>query len=169
MMKRFSTRANKWLYVFALISHIFNFFAKSQILFLYHIDDHQEDHSFFFQILLFNFQINFQIIFFFFLFTFIIFFLFFSFSSSFFLFCFSFLFQFFSSFSSSFNSLRSFESRLSSFFVICSIFRKSEKFFSFFSFYFFSFSSSSFSKCFASLNQLKTFMTCSRTQTFAIT
>ena len=45
MMKRFSTRADKWLYVFALISHIFNFLAKSQILFLYHIDDHQ-DHLF---------------------------------------------------------------------------------------------------------------------------
>ena len=46
MMKRFSTRADKWLYVFALISHIFNFFAESQILFLYHINDHQKDHLF---------------------------------------------------------------------------------------------------------------------------
>ena len=54
MMKRFSTRANKWLYVFALISHIFNFFAKSQILFLYYIDDHQENHLFFLLILFYS-------------------------------------------------------------------------------------------------------------------
>ena len=40
MMKKFSTRADKWPYVFALISHIFNFLAESKILFLYHIDDH---------------------------------------------------------------------------------------------------------------------------------
>ena len=46
MMKRFSTRADKWSYVFALISHIFNFLAESQILFLYHIVDHQKNHLF---------------------------------------------------------------------------------------------------------------------------
>ena len=174
MMKKFSTRANKWFYVFALISHIFNFFAKSQIFFLYHIDDHQKDHLF----LIFKsfFKSIFKSFSFFFLFIFIIFLFFFSFnsfSSSFFFFSFRFVFllfffQFFSSFSFFFNFRRSRESRLSSFFVICSIFRKSEKilFFLFFLFFFFFFFSS---ECFASLNQLKTFMTCSRTQTFAIT
>ena len=158
MMKRFSTRADKWLYVFALISHIFNFLAESQILFLYHIDDHQEDHLF---LLILSFKSIFKSFFFllvhlyhfssllFFQFIFIIFF--FSSSCSVSLF---FFFQFFSSFSFSFSFRRSSKSRLSSFLVIwfCSIFRKSEKFSSFSFSSFFSFFSSFSSECFASLN-----------------
>ena len=82
MIKKFSTREDKWFYVFALISHIFNFFAESKILFFYYIDDYQKDYLFcwFYRIILFNFQI----IFFFFLFIFII--IFFSFSCFFFFF-----------------------------------------------------------------------------------
>ena len=133
MMKRFSTRADKWLYVFALISHIFNFFAESRILFLYHIVDHQKDHLFsnsFIQLsnqfsnhLLFILLVHSYHLFsfFFFKFIFIIFLL------LFFSFCFSFLFLsvllFFFFF---FQSRRSSESRFSSFFVICSISKKSK-------------------------------------------
>ena len=162
MMKKFSTRANKWLYVFALILHIFKFFAKSKILFLYYIDDYQKDYLFSNSFIQLSNQSSNHFFFLFIHFYHLFFF---------FLFCFSFLFFqfFFSFFSSSFNSRRSFESRFSSFFVICSIFKKSEKFFSFSSSYSFSFFSSFFSECFASLNQLKTFIMCSRTQTFAIT
>ena len=97
MMKRFSTRADKWFYVFALISHIFNFFAESQILFFYHIVDHQENHFFCWFYRLNQSSNNFVFLFvhfyhlsclLFFQFTFIIFFF------LFFLFCFSFLFSF---------------------------------------------------------------------------
>ena len=119
MMKRFSTRADKWPYVFALISHIFNFLAESQILFLYHIVDHQKDHLFcwfhrsnqssnnllFLLVLVHSYHLSSLL---FFKFTFIIFLL------LFFSFCFSFLFLsvllFFFFF---FQSRRSSESRLS--------------------------------------------------------
>ena len=121
MLKKFSTRADKWLYVFALILHIFIFFAESKILFLYHIDDHQEN-DFFSLILLNSFILQFSNHFLFLVHFYHI-------LLFFFLFYFSFLFLsvlFFFFFSSFFNSHRSFKSRLSSFFVICSIFKRSK-------------------------------------------
>ena len=121
MMKKFSTRANKWLYVFVLISHIFNFFAKSKILFFYHIDDHQEDYLFFVDFIEFFYSI-FKSIFKSFSFSFNSFS---SFSFSFFLVLLFFFFFFFS-------FRRSFEFCSSSFFVICSIFERSRSLFLFF-------------------------------------
>ena len=162
MMKRFSTRANKWFYVFALISHIFNFFAKSQILFLYHIDDHQENYLFFCWFYFIQSLNHFFILFV-------------HFHHIFFFSCSVFLFFFLSIFLFFFLLFSVFVDRLSlvfrRLFVISLIFEKSKSsFFLFFSFLvFFSFFFLFFFRCLEILNQSTTFTTCLRTQTFAIT
>ena len=131
MMKKFSIRANKWTYVFALISHIFNFFAEPKSLFLYHIDDYQEDYLFFADFIEFFYSIFKSI------------FKSSSFSSCSFLLSFFFFFScfvFFSLFLFVFVVRLSFVFRR--FFVICSIFERSKSSsFPFFSFCFFSSSS----------------------------
>ena len=152
-MKKFSTRVNKWFYVFALISHILNFFAKLKILFFYYINDHQENYLFF-EFFYSTFKLIFKLSFFFFLFIYIIFF----YSFLLILFIFFIFFEFFSFFSffsnfsllfsSFFNFRRSFKCRFSSSFVICSIFKRLKKFFFFLFLIFFLF----LSICFTSLN-----------------
>ena len=153
MMKRFSTRADKWLYIFALISHIFNFLAESQILFLYYIVDHQKDHFFcwFYRSNQFSNNLLFLFVHLYHLFSPFLFVLFF----------FSFFFQFFSSFSSSFSLV----DRLSLVFRRLSWsvrFLKNQRIFFFFFFLFFF-----LFQCFELLRQSSTSMMCLKTSIFA--
>ena len=156
MMKRFSTRADKWFYVFALISHIFNFFAKSSILFLYYIDDHQENHFFFVDYRSNQFSNHF-------FFLFVHFYHFFSLFFSVYFHHFSFFFLFLIFFLSIFVNRLSFVFRCLSRSVRYSKNQKKNFFFFFLLFFLFFF----FFRCFELLRQSTTFMTCLKTSIFA--
>ena len=156
MMKKFSTSKNKWFYVFALISHIFNFLnfrkIKNSLSLSYRWSSRKlsffVDFKFFYSAIFKSFFSSF---------TFIIFLL---------VLLLSVLFFFFSSFS----FRRSLESRFSSSFRDLFDLRKIKIFFFFFFFLFlfFFFFFFFFFRCLEILNQSTTLITCSKTQIFAI-